>query len=83
MWWPFSKLKQANKVEAPEVPAPGEKWEMFDEGDPFPSKYPPVTILNVKDGWVRYSMGKMFFNDERRTVKSFVLIYRKVKGEKN
>lgn len=74
--WPFRKPKEEQPVVVLTI---GDKWELFDKGDPFPSKYPPVTILEIKDGWVRYSMGKVFFNDERKTIYSFVSIYRKVK----
>lgn len=60
-------------------PLPGELWE-FKKGDgsPWPSKdYEPVKILDVRDGWVRYSMDG-FFRDERMTVSSFMYCYRKV-----
>ena len=57
------------------VPKPNEKWIMNIDGDPFPSKYLPVQILDVKEGWVRYNMGTVFTTDERRTVKSFINMY--------
>jgi hypothetical protein len=60
-------------------PKPDELWELFDEGDPFPGKYKPVRIREVKEGWVRYAMGSSVFSDERRTIESFTSMYRKVK----
>ena len=61
------------------VPVVGEYWQMISP-DPFPSKYKPVKIIGVKDGWVRYDMGKLF-NDERMEIKIFKMIYRKCEGE--
>lgn len=61
------------------VPMVGEYWQMISL-DPFPSKYPPVKVIGVKDGWVRYDMGKLF-NDERMEIKIFKMIYRKCEGD--
>ena len=58
--------------------AAGETWEFVDlPGDPWGNKPFRVRILDVRDGWVRYSMGRVF-PDERRTIKSFVSMYRRV-----
>ncbi len=64
------------KEETPKVEA-GQKWRFYEEGDPFPSKYPPVTIIDARQGWVRYSMG-WFFDDERMKESTFLSMYRKV-----
>lgn len=64
-------------VARPEISI-GSKWTLRSNGDPFPSKYPPAEILDVKDGWVRYSMGPptmSLFPDNRREIDSFLQIY--------
>ena len=53
-------------------PEPGEYW-WFNDDSPFPSKYNPVLIREVKDGWVRYDMLTM--KDERLKLESFHNIY--------
>jgi len=58
-------------------PVAGELW-YFGKGDgsPWPvKKYPPVTILDVRDGWVRYSFASMFL-DERKELSWFVANYK-------
>lgn len=54
---------------------------LFKPGEsdgPFEAKKrKPVLIKEVKHGWVRYDMGAPF-NDERRTVESFLRMYRKI-----
>jgi len=59
--------------------AAGETWEFVDLlSDPWGGKEPfRVQILDVRDGWVRYSMGDIF-PDERRPVGRFVSMYRRV-----
>jgi len=59
---------------------PGQKW-IFSPNDnsPWPpaaGRYLSVTILDVKEGWVRYDMGGAF-RDERMKINSFVIIYRR------
>ena len=56
---------------------PGDKWELAPkDGDPFPDKVcKPVTVLDVKSDWVRYSMGGLFC-DERMSAQMFRTIYR-------
>lgn len=59
-------------------PEPGQRWEFYaDTEDPFPSKYPPVKILEVKDGWVRYYMNDILRN-ERMRASQFVTMYKQV-----
>jgi len=60
-------------------PIPGEDWEIIPEDDdPFPpkTKLPPVRVLGVRDGWVRYSIGHSF-PDERVRMGIFLRFYRK------
>jgi hypothetical protein len=55
-------------------PKPGEIWFSFSDGSPWPKKGHDVTILDVKDDWVRYKTGPTF-NDERMRMRSFLYIY--------
>jgi len=55
-------------------PAIGEKWLLKSYG-PWPSeRCTTATILDVKDGWVRYDMGYPF-RDERMKMRSFLYCY--------
>lgn len=59
-------------------PRPGEKW-IFDPcpKEPWPrSPFPPVTILDVQNGWVRYAFQSVF-TDERQRVDQFMKMYRR------
>jgi hypothetical protein len=58
-------------------PKVNEKWVLSDDrNDPFiPKTYPPVIILEVKDGWVRYDMQGLF-RDQRMEIKSFIRIFK-------
>ena len=60
-------------------PKIGERWEFKDNdrrGDPWGCQgRRTVDILDVKDGWVRFSMGD-FYNDERLKMGSFLFCYR-------
>jgi len=58
-------------------PNPGESWTLIDNS-PWPQNYPPVKILAVKDGWIRYDMPPVFM-DQRMKLKDFLRIYKKVK----
>ena len=57
----------------------GEKWKLKEgDGSPWPTKeFPPVTILDVKEGWVRYEIGDAF-PDNRMGIKEFTRIYEQV-----
>ena len=64
------------------VPVVGESWYFFAEkrkGDPFPDKLPPTyaRILEVRDGWVRYTIGNIF-PDERLAIGDFTRMYSRV-----
>lgn len=61
----------------------GEVWRLKGEdGDPFPPKdgVCDVVILDYKDGWVRYSMNRVF-KDNRMQEDSFRRCYRKLPYE--
>ena len=75
----FAWLKKRFSGDKEPAIAAGETWEFVDLlGDPWGGKKPfRVQILDVRDGWVRYSMGSIF-HDERHPIKSFVRMYRRV-----
>jgi hypothetical protein len=75
----FFNLKKDIKSNAIRVPVVGELWVLSD-GSPWQTKYPPVTILDVKDGWVRYDMNKIF-RDERMLMKIFISCYEPYNGQ--
>lgn len=59
----------------------GEEWVLRgNDGDPFePKRSLPAKILDIKGGWVRYSIGaSRIFCDERMRVSMFVRLYRKI-----
>jgi hypothetical protein len=60
------------------IPQPNESWKIIsDKDDPFPLKDAVhVKILDVKDGWVRYYINKVF-SDCRIPVDRFMLVYEK------
>lgn len=70
--------KAANVPAAAREPKPGETWQnrkVSALGDPWlVSKHWTVSILDAKEGWIRYSMGSMF-SDERMKASTFVDIY--------
>lgn len=59
------------------TPSQGELWVLTRAGDPFPPKYDPVKIREVRKGWVRYDIGKLF-PDQRRTISEFTAMYKRV-----
>lgn len=54
------------------TPVIGEIWYLPD-GSPWATKY-KVSILDVKDGWVRYRIGSVF-DDERKPLSVFTSMY--------
>ena len=73
----FSRIFHVvRKEHEPKVEA-GQKWQLHVDGDPFPSKYLPVKIIDAREGWVRYDMGGMF-DDQRMRESTFLSMYRKV-----
>jgi len=76
--WPFTKKPTIPPHEI-KLPKIGEKWYLkADDGDPWGRKdYEPVTILDVKDSWVRYKFPGHMFQDERMKMSTFVRIYQK------
>lgn len=64
---------------SPRKPSPGETWQWKGEANqgPWPSKQGGcVTVVDVKDGWVRYDMA--FFEDCRLREDAFRRMYRHV-----
>lgn len=59
----------------PQPIAPGQLWAIPKDG-PWGGHYPPKTIIDVRDGWVRY--GDEVFRDERMEEVAFLRIYRHV-----
>ncbi len=68
----WGKPKYKIKVTDPKV---GEKWFLRgDDGDPFGANHDPVLILEVKEGWVRYKMSRLF-DDNRKPISDFIVMY--------
>lgn len=55
-------------------PKIGEVWTLVTDQDPWGREAGRATVLDTKDGWVRYSLGKVF-NDERMPVSTFIAIF--------
>jgi len=73
----FEKFFKSKSIsEDKSKPIPGESWELFDKS-PWPKHSTSITILDVKDDWVRYDMSPLFM-DQRMELKSFLRIYKKV-----
>ena len=64
------------KIQVIETIKIGSKWGPINES-PWPKPNSSVTILDVKDGWVRYDMGGVF-RDERMGEDIFLMIYKEV-----
>ena len=79
----FRKKRQESSEYLSSGIHPGEWWAIapFCDGSPWsPKSHDPIftiKILDVKDGWVRYSMGKIY-NDERMETETFTRIYEKL-----
>lgn len=67
----YRKEKEKREI----LPKPKQLWKLKGKyGDPFPKKDSlPITILEVKEGWVRYDM--KVFKDERMELSSFLQYY--------
>jgi hypothetical protein len=84
----YSVVKNLRKTFTPkplEHPEKDSQWHLPQEPEdksPWcetPSYYPPVTIIDAKEGWVRYKMGSgLMFNDERMKLSTFLRLYKKV-----
>jgi hypothetical protein len=63
-------------------PKPGEVWQFkgWRNDDPWTKDRHTVTVLDVRDGWVRYSMGSVF-NDNRSKMKVFLFCYGRPRSE--
>jgi len=74
-WWFNGKtIERDDRPRQPEITI-GSLWVLKAKGDPFPSKYPPSQVLDVKDGWVRYYLSE-YFPDERCKVDLFLAVYK-------
>lgn len=74
--WLGQIFRRRNK---PQPPAPGERWAFVPAPTPWPEKdYPPVIVLDVREGFVRYDMKGTSFRDERMALSSFLYCYRRV-----
>jgi hypothetical protein len=72
--WISATLKR--KLSQSEIITPGEYFEIVTTTDPWGGKrYAPVKIIDVRDGWVRYSFGGSPFSDERMRIEDFVALY--------
>jgi hypothetical protein len=74
----FWRKPKSMEVARTDEIAAGQKWVLSEsDGSPWPrEKYAPVTILDAKDGWVRYSMGGLF-KDQRMPESTFRDMYRR------
>lgn len=73
----FEFLKRLRERKSPEVtrtPVAGEIWYLSD-GSPWLKMNCPAEILEVRDGWVRYKLSDLIYQDERLRVESFVRCY--------
>ena len=64
------------------IPQSGDQYKIRDNSeDPFPpKKHMLIRVLEVKSGWVRYSIGdnEILFQDERMEVSQFVRVFTKI-----
>ena len=82
--WIFRKKESVNlEIENKPNINIGDKF-VFCENfkNPFDSGYPPVTILDVKDGWVLYNMSS-FYPRCSKELEAFLKMYKKVEVDKN
>lgn len=75
-WWNFTRRVQTPAPDAEaDRPLAGEDWILQGMGDPWPQKRECIArVLDVRAGWVRYSIGGVF-NDERMKLETFTTIY--------
>ena len=70
--WPFKK--DSIKEESVKEPVKGELWYLRNDS-PWPDKDDKgVSILDCKEGWVRYKVGPIF-DDERMMTDLFISCY--------
>jgi hypothetical protein len=56
----------------------GQQWRLQD-ASPWPNPHTPVTVVDVRDGWVRYDMTHA--KDQRRKLDDFLNLYEIVPAE--
>lgn len=64
------KSREQNK----NIPKHNDLWILNDDKSPWEPQNIPVTILDVHDGWVKYSIG--ILTDNRMDLKIFLRIYK-------
>lgn len=80
MNWKFWEKEILEQEKIVELPKPDEVWYLKgDDGSPWPNiMMVPATVLDVKEGWVRYKIGNgELFGDIRKTMKEFLFLYQK------
>ena len=63
------------------TPAFGQLWTFnnTDPDDPFPPvRFPPVKVMEIKNGWVRYTMSFDRDTDNRMPIERFQRLYTKL-----
>ena len=74
-YWRKLKKVRDEPILPKKEPVAGEEWVLKNDS-PWPkSGQKPVTILDVKNGWVRYDMHGICFRDERMKMGSFLYCY--------
>lgn len=74
-WRKWFRVAAKSAPERPQLPRVGEHWRQRDD-DPFPPKVTAL-ILETRDGWVRYQVGRGApFDDQRMTEEQFAKVYR-------
>ena len=62
----------------PNIPKAGERWEFKFKRDSgsigYTQDYPPVTVIDVTEGWVRYAIGKSH-PDLQKSLATFTYMY--------
>jgi hypothetical protein len=72
--------QEMNDQSALIAPAIDSLWQDFD-GSPWPARYPPVRVLDVRDGWVRFAATNIKDSDLRLSIATFVGAYRPVEAQ--
>lgn len=77
-WKRLLGIKEKAPEPAPDV-ARGQAWQLVhNEPWPRPAGYGVVNVLDVADGWVRYTFGPGLFSDCRMEAPTFCKVYRRL-----
>jgi hypothetical protein len=60
---------------------PGQKRYIKESDDPFPPKKNTSSVIDIKDGWVRYYINAIF-DDEREDIETYVAMYNGIYEDK-